>query len=136
MAMSGFELFTCRVARATGVMVGLFGAYDLVVAVRSQLAAPAVLGVVALGLSLGLWLLHPAALRVTPGVLVLMAIILPIGLVNPFAALEAPGQASVSGYLSWQIALGFGLSALCVTIAHLIGLARLSLARHGVRAKQ
>ena len=129
MAMSGFERFTCHVARGTGVGVGLFAAYEVIMSARLQLAVPAVIGMLSLVLSLGLWLLHPAALRVAPAVLVLLAVLLPIGLASPYAAMDASNAARAPGYLGWSIGLGFGLSAACVTLAHLIGLARMAILR-------
>ena len=121
----------CIAARGTGVLFGAFAAFHLAHAATG--GAPSLLfGVLMAGFSLGLLLLHPAALKLTPAVLLLAALIIPVGLLSPFRGLEAaPRPVDVPGFMAKQIALALATAAILIALAWLCARARTVVARRG-----
>lgn len=67
----------------------------------------------------GLWRLHPLARRVAVALLWLVVIVLPIGVINPFAAMD--GAVDI-GQPLWRLALPvFGGVALVLFALHILG---------------
>lgn len=120
------------ITRATGVGFALYAGFAVLAAGQGGGGASLVLAVIAVGLALGLCFLHPAALKIAPAILVLLAMVLPVGIINPFAAMEAPTAAGASpGHAAGTIALGVGASALCLFLAFMVGRARRTRASAG-----
>jgi hypothetical protein len=67
----------------------------------------------------GLWHLHPLARKVAVALLWLVIIVLPIGVINPFAAID--GAIDMDTPL-WRLALPvFGAGALALFALHILG---------------
>lgn len=67
----------------------------------------------------GLWQMHPVARRVAVTLLWLIVVVLPIGVINPFAAMD--GVVATDKPL-WQVALPvFGVVAMAVFTLHILG---------------
>ena len=93
----------------------------------------AVLGFLCLSLlSLGIWMLWPMALRFGTAALLVVAVIVPLGIVNPFYVSDAVSAHQVdSGFMTRTIAVGFGASLFCVVLAYLVSQARVARERQG-----
>jgi len=72
-----------------------------------------------LPLAVGLWHYHPLARRIAVFLLWLVVIVLPIGVINPFAAMD--GAIDVDQPL-WRLALPLlGVIALALAMLHILG---------------
>lgn len=72
-----------------------------------------------LPLAYGLWVLHPVARKVAVVLLWLVVIVLPIGVINPFAAMD--GAIAIDMPL-WRLALPvFGIVGLALAALHILG---------------
>jgi hypothetical protein len=79
-----------------------------------------------MALGIGVGLLRPVALRLLTILLVAFGIVLPVGLLNPFAEMDLPGPRFYPvGYEFHRTVEVLGTSAVAILLAHLIGVARL-----------
>lgn len=72
-----------------------------------------------LPLAWGLWRLHPLARRVAVALLWLVVIVLPIGIINPFAAMD--GAVDISQPLRRLVVPVFGGVAVALFMLHILG---------------
>jgi hypothetical protein len=76
----------------------------------------------------GLWMLHPLARKVTVGLLWMVVLILPIGVINPFAAMDGAINTDVP---LWRLALPvFGIVGLALFALHILGKHKAEFGRH------
>lgn len=90
---------------------------------------PALLACILWGpLGWGLWQMHPLARRVVVVLLWFIVLVLPVGVINPFAAMDGaiPADQPI-----WQIALPlFGLVAVALFMLHVLGKHKAEFTRH------
>lgn len=99
----------CLVLVASSLRLALNGNY-LPLGVSALLWLP---------LGWGLWRMHRMARRVAVGLLWVIVVVLPIGIINPFAAMD--GRVSIDTP-SWQLAVPvFSLVAIAVYMLHILG---------------
>jgi hypothetical protein len=116
-----FTQVTFVAARLAAAAVALLG----VKLVTTAALVPVVIGVTLVALAVGLWRLWPPALSVGTGLLLLMAALVPLGLINPFHAADAGGGAS-RAFIGRTIALAVGGAIACAVLAWLVSQARLA----------
>ena len=86
------------------------------------------LALLLLAVSLGSWFLHPLGLRAATILLLLLAVVLPLGLLNPFYASEAGPKGS--NFVASTVVMAVSACLLCVLLAYLVSQARLAVVRH------
>ena len=97
----------CTLLVASAIQQALSGAYRPLL-LATLLWAP---------LAWGLWLLHPLARKVAVALLWLVVIVLPIGLINPFAALDGLVSSSL-----WEVAIpNYSIVAAALFCLHILG---------------
>jgi hypothetical protein len=112
--------------RLTGLGFGVLAAFEVRVFSLNRLTGTAVIAVFLALLAIGLLRLHRFAVRAAEALLALAAIGVPAAFVNPFFASDMIFAGEVDEDFAWQtIRLAYGLSAVCLGWAFLIGRARL-----------
>jgi hypothetical protein len=125
---SRFEQIALAAARVAGAFAGLLAARQAHLAYKEGGPVHLLVFLLLTALSLGLWQLHPIALRVGTVLLVAAAVLAPLGMVNPFHASDVARGAD-RWFLERTIVLAFGLSAGCLALAFLVSHARLTVER-------
>ena len=124
-AFTGPETLLRFLVRLTGLGFGALAAFEVHVFSINRLTATAVIAVFLALVSAGLLRLHRFAVRAAEALLGLAAILVPLGFINPDFARDACRAGKVDEDFVWQtITLAYGLSAVCLGWAFLIGRAR------------
>jgi hypothetical protein len=106
-------------------------ANSIIQAVAGNLLPLAVSAILWAPLAWGLWQRRPLARRVAVALLWLIVVVLPIGVINPFAAMD--GAIDIDTPL-WQLALPvFGVVAAALFALHILGKYKAEFGRDGER---
>jgi hypothetical protein len=117
-----------RIARATGALGIAAGVWSVWIGAVRKFGIPIVEGGLMIILGIGVVWLRPTALRIATVVLVIAAIGLPIGMLNPFAAMDLPhNRVQAPGFEGRWIASIIALAAGAIILAHFLGLARIQI---------
>ena len=113
------------VARIAGAVAVLLGAWAIWLGARLKHGLPIVEGSMVAALGVGVLLLRQTALKLATILSVLLAILMPVGLINPFAAMDMPGvRLDAPGFESKWIAMVLAGAIVLVLLAHFLGMAR------------
>jgi hypothetical protein len=115
-----------QIARAAGALGIAAGIWSIWIGAARKFGLPIVEGGLLVILGIGVVWLRPTALRIATVVLVIAAILFPIGMLNPFAAMDLPrSRVQAPGFEGRWIAFILALSAGSIILAHFLGLARI-----------
>lgn len=96
------QYVACKIAGMAGIGLAFYIAYGSIDGSRDPLGS-AVLAGALLALGIGLWLLQFWARRMTAALCLLVAVLLPPGVINPFAAMDVASPPTLGGILAWLI---------------------------------
>jgi len=114
------------IARAAGAAAVAVGVRAVWHGVSLKYGLPLVEGVLLVALGVGVILLRPTALKLGTILSVLLAMILPIGALNPFAAGDVPfARIHAPGFVGEQIAIVLSSAVGFVLLGHFLGVARI-----------
>lgn len=115
--------WVARLAGAAGVVLGANGLWR---EIGQRRVLEGLVSALLIVLWLGIFLLRKTALKIGTILAAAFAIVLPIGAISPFAAMDLPpARVKAPGFEREWIIKNLGVTAGLVMLAHFLGLARL-----------